>query len=71
MVREVIIPHERQYVLSIPPEYLHRAVEILVLPFDEKISYREDISCEFRLTTFRCGGKRRDFSRGDAYRDNL
>jgi hypothetical protein len=71
MLREVIIPHERRYVLSIPPEYLHRTVEILVLPFDENIPRQADTSQEFRLTTFRCGGKRRDFTRGDAYRDSL
>lgn len=71
MVREIVIPHERQYVLSIPPEYLHRTVEILVLPIDEDIPRREDPPSGFHLTTFRCGGKLRDFTRGDAYRDCL
>lgn len=34
MIREIIIPKKRDYVLSIPEEYLNRKVEILVLPMD-------------------------------------
>ena len=70
MVREIVIPHTREYVVRIPGEYLNRQVEILVLPFDE----RPATSPEHRtleLTTFRCGGTHRKFSRRDAYRETL
>ena len=70
LVREIVIPHACEYVVRIPGEYLNRQVEILVLPFDE----RPAISPEHRtlkLTTFRCGGTYREFSRKDAYRETL
>ena len=70
VVREIVIPHAREYVVCIPSEYLNRQVEILVLPFDE----RPSISPEHRtltLTTSRCGGTHREFSRKDAYRETL
>lgn len=34
MLREIIIPKERDYLLKIPEKYLNRQVEILVLPMD-------------------------------------
>ena len=35
MLREIIIPKKRDYILNIPEEYLNKRVEILVLPLDE------------------------------------
>ena len=70
MVREIVIPHAREYVVRIPGEYLNRQVEILVLPFDERpATVPEHRTLE--LTTFRCGGTYREFSRKDAYRETL
>ena len=34
MLRKIVVPHAYQYLLQIPPEYLHRPVEILLMPFD-------------------------------------
>jgi hypothetical protein len=34
MLREIIVPKERDYLLKIPEKYLNRQVEILVLPMD-------------------------------------
>ncbi|GEM_PF-2576180 len=36
MLREIIIPKEKQYTITIPPEYVNRRVEILILPYDGK-----------------------------------
>ena len=35
MLREIIIPKQRDYTLNIPEEYLNKRVEILVLPLDD------------------------------------
>jgi hypothetical protein len=70
MLREIIIPKENQYLLHIPGEYLNRKIEILVLPFDSE-NEPEYTSKDFHLTTFKCGGKLRDFERSDAYREQL
>ena len=34
MLREIVIPHSENYNVKIPPEYIDREVEILVLPMD-------------------------------------
>jgi hypothetical protein len=36
MLREIICPQIEEYMLHIPPEYLNKKVEILVLPFFEE-----------------------------------
>jgi len=70
MLRQIVIPDHQQYLLTIPAEYLHRRIEILVLPYDTQQSApSKDISSELQLTTFRCNGKIRDFTREDAYRE--
>ena len=71
VVREVVIPHAREYVVRIPSEYLNRQVEILVLPFDERPAAASPEHRTLELTTFRCGGTYREFSRKDAYRETL
>lgn len=35
MLREIINANSEEYVLHIPKEYLHRKIEILVLPFED------------------------------------
>ncbi len=69
MLREIIIPDINKYVIHIPDEYLHKRIEILILPFNNEI--REIKKREIRLTTFKCGGKLRDFTREDAYREDF
>ncbi len=68
MVRKIVVPHHTKYTLDIPPEYLNRRIEILVLPFEAE-EKPEPPQKLLRLTTFHCGGKLRDFTRGDAYRE--
>lgn len=36
MLREIIIPKKRDYVIEIPAEFLNKKVEILVLPIDNE-----------------------------------
>ncbi len=71
MVRKIVVPHKTQYTISIPTEYLNKKIEILVLPFDPEEAMEEEWQKELCLTTFRCGGKLRDFDRGDAYRESM
>jgi hypothetical protein len=70
MVRKIVVPHTTKYTLDIPSEYLNRRIEILVLPFEAEDT-PEQPQKHLRLTTFHCGGKLRDFTRGDAYRETL
>ena len=41
MVREIIEVEDEIYNLHIPKEYLHKKVEILVLPFDDHFDTKE------------------------------
>lgn len=34
MIREIITPHTREYMLQIPKEYIDTEIEILILPFN-------------------------------------
>ena len=36
MLREIVIPRKRDYVINIPAEYINKKVEILVLPIDNE-----------------------------------
>jgi hypothetical protein len=71
MVRKIVIPQETEYVLQIPVEYLRKKVEILVLPFDAEDEREKPQETPLQLSTFRCGGKLRDFTRGDAYHERI
>ena len=70
MAREIVIPQAREYVVRIPSEYLNRQVEILALPFDERPATAPEHRT-LELTTFRCGGTYREFSRRDDYCETL
>ncbi len=59
-----------EYTLDIPSEYLNRHIEILVLPFETE-EKAEQPPTQLRLSTFHCGGKLCDFTRGGAYREGL
>ena len=71
MVRKIVIPQNTEYVLEIPTEYLRKKVEILVLPFDTEDEREKPQETTLQLSTFRCGGKLRDFTRGDAYHERI
>jgi len=36
MIREIIIPREREIILKIPEDYINREVELIVFPIDEQ-----------------------------------
>ncbi len=38
MLREIIIPRKRDYLIEIPSEYLNKKVEILVLPIGNEFT---------------------------------
>ncbi len=70
MIRKIVVPQTQEYTLNIPSEYLNRRIEILVLPFEAE-EHDEQPPPQLSLSTFHCGGKLRDFTRGDAYREGL
>jgi hypothetical protein len=47
MLREIITPQTQNYTVRIPLEYLNTKVEILVLPFSDKINHEDDKSVDF------------------------
>jgi len=71
MLRKIIVPKENQYTITLPNEYLNRKIEVLVLPFDVDENEPEQKKAKLNLTTFKCGGKLRDFDRGDAYHEQF
>jgi hypothetical protein len=46
MIRKIIEAEEEKYIIHIPKEYLHRKVEILILPMDESNSLEPDTSAK-------------------------
>jgi hypothetical protein len=46
MLREIICPQIEEYMLHIPPEYLNKKVEILVLPFLKKKRHKKSTMCK-------------------------
>lgn len=48
MLREIIIPKKRDYVIEIPAEFLNKKVEILVLPIDNE-SVTEPVSDSYDI----------------------
>ena len=70
MVREIVTPQKTPYLLHLPAEYLRRQIEILVLPFDDPQA-PPTLPQPLKLTTFRCGGAYREFTRRDAYREAI
>ncbi|MCP4401737.1 MAG: hypothetical protein GY801_31110 [bacterium] len=71
MLRKIVTPQQTEYILWIPDEYIRKKVEILVLPFDAEDEDGKPQETALPLSTFCCGGKLRDFSRGDAYNESL
>jgi hypothetical protein len=66
IIREVRRINEDRIEIAVPKEFREKDVEILVFPlevFKEKVRPKK----KFHLTTYKCFGKKADFSRGDAY----
>ncbi len=68
IIREYREIDSDEIVIKIPRSFKTREVEVLVLPINnptEKTPTRKKI----QLTTFKWNGKKREFSRADAYDD--
>jgi hypothetical protein len=64
--REIRTIHTDRIEIDVPEEFKEKEVEILVLPLEpnrQKARPRKPL----RLTTYKCHGKKSDFSREDAY----
>ena len=70
IIREVRTIHSDRIEIAVPREFREKEVEILVLPLDrfkEKASPKRKLT----LTQYKCFGKKKDFSRDDAYDDGF
>jgi len=70
MLREIVIPHSENYNVKIPPEYIDREVEILVLPMDTSKS-KDNMSNDLlknkkKLTAISIDTKNFKFNRNEA-----
>ncbi|HLP47999.1 MAG TPA: hypothetical protein VK469_18795 [Candidatus Kapabacteria bacterium] len=66
IIREIRRIKEDRIEIAVPKEFKEKDVEILVFPlevFNKKVRPKK----KFNLTTYKCFGKKADFSRGDAY----
>jgi hypothetical protein len=70
IIREVRRINEDRIEIDVPKEFRERDVEILVFPLD---AFKERIrpKKKQRLTSYKCFGKKADFSRSDAYADKF
>lgn len=70
MIREYREIDSDEIVIKIPRSFRERRVEVIVLPFE--IPDKAEVPAkELSLTTYKCHGKKRDFSRSDAYADRI
>lgn len=70
IIREVRTIQSDRIEIVVPREFREKEVEILVLPldrFNEKVSPKRKL----KLTQYKCFGKKKDFSREDAYDDRF
>jgi|GEM_PF-1936793 len=67
VIRELRRINNEKIEIKVPKEFIEKDVEILVFPvelFEEaKISQKKSL----RMKSYKCFGKKADFSRGDAY----
>ena len=68
--REFRTIHSERIEIEVPGEFKEKEVEILVLPL-APIQQKARIRKELHLTTYKCHGKKSDFSREDAYADRI
>jgi hypothetical protein len=70
VIREFREIDSDEIVIKVPRSFTEKKVEIIVLPA-AATSEREFSSKEFPLTTYKCFGKKRDFTRSDAYEGRI
>lgn len=70
IIREVRTIHSDRIEIAVPGEFREKEVEILVLPLER---FKENASPKrkLKLTQDKCFGKKKDFSRDDAYDDGF
>lgn len=59
-----------EIIIKIPKSFKEKRVEIIILPA-EKIVEKETVLKKIHLTTYKCNGKKKDFSRVDAYQNRI
>jgi hypothetical protein len=70
LIREFRKIDSDEIVIKIPRSFKEKSVEVIILPA-EVPEKRNSISKGFKLTTYRCSGKKRDFTRADAYDERI
>jgi len=71
MVRTVFVPEQSTFTITIPDNLISKRLELLILPMDfdmeaNTVPIVKD-KRSFQLTTYKCQGKFRNFTRADAY----
>ncbi len=70
VIREFREIDSDEIVIKIPRFFTEKKVEIIVLPAAPP-HRQKSFSKDFSLTTYKCYGKKRDFTRSDAYEDRI
>ena len=70
VIREFREIDSDEIVIKIPHSFTEKKVEIIVLPAATPPKQKSS-SKEFSLTSYKCCGKKRDFTRSDAYEDRI
>lgn len=70
VIREFREIDSDEIVIKIPRSFTEKKVEIIVLPAATPPK-QESSSKEFSLTTYKCYGKKKDFTRSNAYEDRI
>jgi hypothetical protein len=70
MIREFKEINSDEIVIKIPRSFKEKRVEVIVLPA-ELPDRKTSLSKGFQLTTYKCYGKKKDFTRADAYEERI
>ncbi|MGE5342534.1 MAG: hypothetical protein ACM3SY_13750 [Candidatus Omnitrophota bacterium] len=70
IIREIRTINADSIKITIPHEFKAKEVEILILPL-ENVRKKRHPGKKFQFTTFKCNGKKMDFSRDDAYDEKI
>lgn len=70
VIREIREVDTETIEIKLPEDFRERKLEIIVFPLEEsrKKSFSKK---ELKLTSYKCYGKKHDFTRSDAYNDRI
>ena len=73
IIREVRTLNSDRIEIAVPKEFREKEVEILVFPLEglDRSEEKPWAKKKLQLTTYKCFGKKEDFSRNDAYDDRF